>query len=75
VKFVRLKITNRSGRPRQLSVTGYWEWVLGELRHKALQHVVTELDPMSRALFTHNAYNSEFAARVVFVAAARRCEP
>ena len=32
VKFARLKITNRSGRPRQLSVTGYWEWVLGELR-------------------------------------------
>lgn len=67
VKLVRLKITNRSGRPRQLSLTGYWEWVLGELRHKALQHVVTELDPMSGALFTHNAYNSEFADRVVFV--------
>ena len=30
VKFYKLKITNRSGRPRQLSVTGYWELVLGD---------------------------------------------
>ena len=31
VKFYKLKITNRSGRPRQLSVTGYWELVLGDV--------------------------------------------
>jgi cyclic beta-1,2-glucan synthetase len=67
VKFVRLKITNRSGRPRQLSVTGYWEWVLGELRDKTLLHVVTELDPVSGALFARNPYSPEFADRVVFV--------
>src|SRR5205085_11489808 len=29
VKFVRLRIANRSGRRRQLSVTAYWELVLG----------------------------------------------
>ena len=67
VKFVRLKITNRSGRPRQLSVTGYWEWVLGELRNKALLHVATDLDPISGALFTRNIYSPEFSERVVFV--------
>ena len=67
VKFARLKIANRSGRPRQLSVTGYWEWVLGELRDKSLMHVVTELDPVSGALFARNAYSPEFADRVVFV--------
>jgi cellobiose phosphorylase len=67
VKFARLKITNRSGRARQLSVTGYWEWVLGELRDKSIMHVVTELDPVSGALFAHNFYNPEFGSRVVFV--------
>ncbi len=45
VKFVRVRVANRSGRPRQLSVTGYWELVLGELRSKTLMHVVTESDP------------------------------
>src|SRR5439155_13569231 len=45
VKIARLRITNRSGRTRQLSATAYWEWVLGELRNKTLMHVITELDP------------------------------
>ena len=67
VKFARLRITNRSGRTRRLSVTGYWEWVLGDLRDKTLPHVVTELDPVTGALFARNAYSSEFAERVVFV--------
>src|SRR5439155_9779416 len=67
VKFARLRISNRSGRPRQLSVTGYWEWVLGELRDKTQMHVVTELDPVSGALFARNAYSAEFADKVVFV--------
>ncbi len=67
VKFARLRISNRSGRPRTLSVTGYWEWVLGELRNKSLMHVVTELDPVSGALFVRNGYNSDFPGRTVFV--------
>jgi len=67
VKFARLRITNRSGRRRSLSVTSYWEWVLGELRDKTLPHVVTELDPMTGALFARNAYHSEFGERVAFV--------
>lgn len=67
IKFARLKLTNRSGRSRQLSVTGYWELVLGELRNRTLTHVVTELDPMSGALFTRNKYSQEFADRVVFM--------
>jgi len=67
VKFARLKITNRSGRQRELSVTGYWELVLGELRDRSLMHVVTELDPICGALFARNAYSPEFADRVVFV--------
>jgi cellobiose phosphorylase len=67
VKFARLRLTNRSGRARRLSATGYWEWVLGELRDKTLQHVVTELDPQSGALFARNSYSAEFADRIAFV--------
>jgi cyclic beta-1,2-glucan synthetase len=67
IKFAKFRITNRSGRTRQLSVTGYWEWVLGELRDKNLMHIVTELDAISGALFTRNTYNTEFSGRVAFV--------
>ncbi|HEY0199640.1 MAG TPA: glucoamylase family protein [Rhodanobacter sp.] len=66
VKFSVLKLRNTSGRPRQLSVTGYAEWLLGDLREKTSMHVVTESDPASGALFARNAYNTEFPDRVAF---------
>ena len=67
VKFAVLKLRNVSGRPRQLSVTGYWEWVLGELRHKSLLHVQTAVDPKTGALLARNPFNTEFAERIAFV--------
>ena len=67
IKFARLKISNHSGRSRQLSVTGYWEWVLGELRSKSLMHVVTEVDPVTGAIFARNFYSPEFAEKIAFV--------
>ena len=60
VKFAVLKLRNVSGEPRRLSVTGYWEWVLGELRHKTLLHVQTEVDLKTGALLARNFYNTEF---------------
>ncbi len=66
VKFTVLKLRNESGRSRSLSVTGYVEWVLGDLRSKTMMHVTTEVDTGSGALFARNAYNTEFADRVVF---------
>jgi len=67
VKFASLKVRNISGQPRRISLTGYWEWVLGELRQKNLLHVQTELDPKSGALFARNPYNTEFPDRVAFI--------
>ncbi len=66
VKFVVIKLRNHSKRPRRLSLTGYWELVLGEWRHANLMHIVTETDALSGALFARNAYGRECANRVVF---------
>ncbi|MBY0475301.1 MAG: cyclic beta 1-2 glucan synthetase [Nitrosomonas sp.] len=67
VKFVMIKLHNHSKHTRRLSLTGYWELVLGEWRHTNLMHIVTEVDPHSGALFARNAYGREYAKRVVFV--------
>ncbi|MDT7042203.1 GH36-type glycosyl hydrolase domain-containing protein [Candidatus Nitronereus thalassa] len=66
VKFAVVKLRNHSKRSRRLSLTGYWELVLGEWRHTNLMHIVTEIDPHSGALFARNAYSRECANRVVF---------
>ncbi|MGA2247814.1 MAG: cyclic beta 1-2 glucan synthetase, partial [Verrucomicrobiota bacterium] len=68
VKFVVVKITNHSDRLRSLTLTGYWEWVLGELRSKNAMHIITENDPQTAALFARNAYNTDFEGRIAFVA-------
>ncbi len=67
VKFTVVKLRNLSGRPRRVSVTGYWEWVLGDLRQKHLLHVQTEVDLRSGALLARNGYNTDFPERVAFV--------
>ncbi|MEB0137073.1 glucoamylase family protein [Actimicrobium sp. CCC2.4] len=66
IKYSVLKVTNRSGRPRRMSATGYVEWVLADLRAKSSMHIVTELDPLTGALFARNPYNTEFAERIAF---------
>ncbi|MDO8270947.1 MAG: glucoamylase family protein, partial [Gammaproteobacteria bacterium] len=72
VKFLVVKLSNQSNRARSLSLTGYWELVLGEWRHANLMHIVTETDPHSGALFARNAYGRECANRVVFAHVSER---
>jgi cellobiose phosphorylase len=67
IKFFSLKIHNASGRTRRLSASCCLDWVLAELRHKSLMHVVTELDPKTGAMLVRNPYNSEFPGRVAFL--------
>jgi cellobiose phosphorylase len=66
IKFSVLKLRNNSGRPRRLSVFGYVEWVLGDLRSKSMMHVVTEAEPDSGTTFARNPYSTEFGDRVAF---------
>ena len=67
VKLAVFKLRNISGGPRRLSVTGYCEWVLGDLRHKTLLNVQTDVDLKSGALLARNFYNTEFPDRIVFL--------
>jgi cellobiose phosphorylase len=67
IKFFVIKLRNRSGRPRRLSITGLFDLVLGSVRAANLPHIVTELDARTGGLFARNAYNSEFASRVAFL--------
>ncbi|MDR3609457.1 MAG: glucoamylase family protein [Ignavibacteriaceae bacterium] len=66
IKFSVLKIRNESGRRRQLSATGYIEFVLGDLRPKSFMHVITEIDSSNGAIYARNSYNLEFSKRVTF---------
>ncbi len=66
IKFTVVKIRNLSKRPRRISVTGYAEWVMGDLRVKTSMHVVTRQDPLTGAIFAHNPFNKEFEGRTAF---------
>jgi len=66
VKFCVLKLRNRSGRLRRLSVYGCVEWVLGEQRAASAMHVVTVPDTKSGAVLARNVYRQEFMDYVAF---------
>ena len=66
VKCSLLKIHNAANRERRLSVTGYVEWVLGDLRPKSTPYIITECAAGCGALLARNAYSPEFAERVSF---------
>jgi cellobiose phosphorylase len=67
VKFAVCKVRNLTARPRRVSVTGYWEWVLGDARQRTLLHVQTEVDAATGALLARNRYHGDFADRIAFV--------
>jgi cyclic beta-1,2-glucan synthetase len=66
VKFIVLKITNRSGRERKFSATGFLEIVLGDVRSRTNMHIISEQDSESGAMLIRNRYNTPFTDRVTF---------
>jgi cyclic beta-1,2-glucan synthetase len=66
VKISRLKISNRSGRARRLSVTAYVEWVLGANRSATQSYVVTEIDTQTGAIMACNPWHEQFGGRLAF---------
>lgn len=66
IKFVVLTVHNGSERDRNLSATGYLEWVLGDERAKTAMHIGTARDAGTHALFANNPTNMDFAGRTVF---------
>ena len=66
VKFLVLKVKNRTDRRRSLSVLASIDLVLGDLRSRHAMHVVTELEPLTGAILARNAYNGDFGSAVSF---------
>ncbi|HSK48217.1 MAG TPA: glucoamylase family protein, partial [Coriobacteriia bacterium] len=71
LRVCRLRLENRSGRSRRLSVTQLVEWVLGDSRSKAQQLVVTWFDGETDVLTAHNHFNFDFPGRCAFLACDR----
>jgi cyclic beta-1,2-glucan synthetase len=66
VKFSVLSLTNRTDRPRRLSVFAYAEWHLGPPRLGEHVAAITERDAKTGAILASNPFNQEFPGRVAF---------
>ncbi|HEV8267343.1 MAG TPA: carbohydrate-binding protein, partial [Thermoanaerobaculia bacterium] len=72
VKLSLLTVTNRSGRPRRLSLFSYAAWGLGPPRRGESYFVVTERTRQPDAVLARNPYNAEYAGHVAFAGASER---
>jgi cyclic beta-1,2-glucan synthetase len=69
VKISTLKLVNHGEETRQLSVTFYVEWVLGTLRSKTSQHLVSKWDHRSKqAILVRNPNHPDYPEAVSFAA-------
>ena len=67
VKLTVVRVVNRSGRPRRLSLASYAQLVLGVHPHVSASHVETEAGD-GGAILARNADRGEFSERVAFAA-------
>jgi cellobiose phosphorylase len=67
MKVFQLVLRNTSTRRRQVSVTLYVEWVLGEHRSRTGLHIVTSREPTTGALLARNAFRDSFSDRFAFL--------
>ncbi len=72
IKISRLKIVNTSDGPRQLSITHYLDWMLGNQNNGAAPFIVTSVDSKTQALLARNPWSADFKPRVAFMDMAGR---
>jgi cyclic beta-1,2-glucan synthetase len=68
IRIQRLRIKNRSSRPRRLSVTAYSELVLGTDREVTQPFIVSSWDENMKSLLARNSYHRDYGRRVTFAA-------
>jgi cyclic beta-1,2-glucan synthetase len=66
IKLSRLRIHNRSGRRRWLTVSAYAEWVLGQSRSASAPFITTAVDLKTNALLARNTWGAASSGHVVF---------
>jgi cellobiose phosphorylase len=66
IKLSRLRLTNRTGAMRRLSITGYVEWALGPNGSTPAAYVVTRRDESTGAVFAQNRWRADYGERVAF---------
>ena len=67
VKISRLKLINKSGRPRKLSLTAYVEWSLGPQRTRGASHIGTAVDSATRVMTAWNPWSEDFNHAAAFL--------
>ncbi len=66
VKIALLRLSNRSGRPRQLTITSFVEWSLGVMREHTQHQVQTRFAEPQGTIFAQNFFEPQFAGWVAF---------
>ncbi len=70
VKLTRVRIVNRSGRSRRLSLCSYVRWALGGLADECADAVTTNCDEKLHAIWATNADRECYSRHVAFSAMA-----
>jgi len=65
VKVSWLKVRNATSTARTVTVTSYADLVLGFKRDEEPRHLITEVDPDTKALFVRNPWSTGFADQVI----------
>lgn len=67
VKYVLIRIHNKTRKRRRLAVTGVCEWVLGDYRSKTAMHIITSTD--AGVIFARNPFLTEGSEKTAFFSA------
>ncbi|OBP14530.1 glycosyl transferase [Rheinheimera sp. SA_1] len=68
LKISRLTIKNLANRERNLSITGYVDWVLGRNRSLTAATLITEFDSNAGFVLVRNPWSGAFGENFAFVA-------